>query len=343
MKKILSILLGLLLLAMVGCGNAVTNDTGSDSPESIKESVPVSNEKVQPTESGVSLEATEQVTDSHSVLVVYFSRTGNTKPLAEYAAEYLQADLYEIQAAVPYTDEDIAYYTNCRADKEQNDSSARPEIAEPLAGIEEYRTIVLGYPIWHGQAPRIIDTFLESYDFSGKTIIPFCTSASSGIGSSATNLEPLVSDTVTWIDGKRFAAGTSKEELAAWLSGVCPQGKGDDLQMKLFFNDIEIPMQWEDNDTVRELADEAAKADIVVSMAMYSDNEQVGPLGKRYTSSDKQTTTHNGDVVLYNSNQIVVFYGSNFWAYTRLGHMELEESKVTELLANGDITLTIKK
>ena len=86
---------------------------------------------------------------------------------------------------------------------------------------------------------------------------------------------------------------------------------------------------------------EAGNGDIIVQMSMYSDNEQVGPLGKKYIRDDKQTTTHNGDIVLYSGDKIVVFYGSNSWAYTRLGKMNIPESDVTELLSNGDITLKI--
>ena len=99
--------------------------------------------------------------ESSKVLVVIFSRTGHTKPLAEYIAEDLNADLYEIEAKVPYTDDDIKYYTNCRADREQNDPSARPEIAGELPDVTGYDTVFLGYPIWHGHAPKIIYTFLE--------------------------------------------------------------------------------------------------------------------------------------------------------------------------------------
>ena len=154
------------------------------------------------------------------ILVVYFSATGTTKPLAEYAAEILNADLYEIVPEDPYTEEDLAYYTNGRADQEQNDPAARPTISGGIENMAEYDTIVLGYPIWHGQAPRIISTFLESYDFSGKTILPFCTSHSSGIGSSADNLHGLCSDSVNWLNGKRFEAGTTKEIMKAWLESI---------------------------------------------------------------------------------------------------------------------------
>lgn len=111
--------------------------------------------------------------------------------------------------------------------------------------------------------------------------------------------------------------------------------------MKLYFNDTEVPVIWESNQTVQELMEEAGKGDIVVHMSMYSDNEQVGSLGKNYTKNDEQTTTHSGDIVLYNGDKIVVFYGSNSWAYTRLGKMNIPEGDVTELLSNGGITLKI--
>lgn len=116
---------------------------------------------------------------------------------------------------------------------------------------------------------------------------------------------------------------------------------GDESEMKLYINDQEIPVIWEDNETVSELMEQAADSDITVQMSMYSDNEQVGPLGKDYTRDDKQTTTHNGDIVLYSGNQIVVFYGSNSWAYTRLGKMDISQDQVNELLGNGDVVLKL--
>lgn len=160
--------------------------------------------------------ANNKTDTSNDILVVYFSATGTTKPLAEYTADILNADLYEIVPDDPYTEEDLAYYTNGRADREQNDSSARPAISGGVENMQKYDTILLGYPIWHGQAPKIISTFLESYDFSGKTILPFCTSHSSGIGTSDTNLHSLA-ENANWLNGKRFAGGTMKGKIAAWL------------------------------------------------------------------------------------------------------------------------------
>ena len=152
-------------------------------------------------------------------LVAYFSATNTTRPLAEYAADILSADLYEIVPEDPYTDADLAYYTNGRADREQNDPAARPGISGSVANMADYDVIFLGYPIWHGQAPRIISTFLESYNLTGKTIVPFCTSHSSGIGSSDTNLHSLTSG-ANWLAGRRFAGGTTRSAMEDWISGL---------------------------------------------------------------------------------------------------------------------------
>lgn len=112
-------------------------------------------------------------------------------------------------------------------------------------------------------------------------------------------------------------------------------------EMKMYINDTEIPVTWVDNSSVSALKNELQAGDIVVSMSMYSNNEQVGSLGKSYPSNDVQTTTNNGDIVLYSSDQIVVFYGSNSWAYTRLGKMELSEDEVINLLSNGDVCIRL--
>lgn len=140
--------------------------------------------------------------------------------VVEYVTEILGADSYQIVPKNPYTEADLAYYTNGRADQEQNDPDVRPAISGGVENMDTYDTIILGYPIWHGQAPRIISTFLESYNFSGKTIIPFCTSHSSGIGSSASNLHVLCSESVEWLDGKRFEAGVSKKSVQNWIGEI---------------------------------------------------------------------------------------------------------------------------
>lgn len=158
-------------------------------------------------------------TETNNILVVYFSATDTTKQIAEYAADILGTDIYEIVPEDSYTDEDLDYYSGSRADQEQNDPTVRPSISGSVQNIEQYDTVLLGYPIWHGQAPRIISTFLESYSFDGKTIAPFCTSHSSGIGSSAANLHSLAVN-ANWLDGERFSSDTTREEIQAWLDSL---------------------------------------------------------------------------------------------------------------------------
>lgn len=202
-----------LLFTLTACGgiNAQGAEERADTTP-VTETNTAENEKE---EAEVNTEAEKEA----DILVVYFSATGTTEPLAEYAAEILGADIYEMIPEVPYTDEDLAYYTDGRADQEQKDPAARPAIAGRVLNMEQYDIVLIGYPIWHGQAPRIISTFLESYDFAGKTLVPFCTSHSSGIGSSDTNLRVLCPN-ATWLDGKRFSAGSSKTEMKTWLDSI---------------------------------------------------------------------------------------------------------------------------
>ena len=154
------------------------------------------------------------------VLVAYFSCTGNTEGVAWKIADTLGADAYEILPEQPYTEADLNYGdSSSRGTMEQNDESCRPAISGSVENMEQYDIVFIGYPIWWGQAPRVISTFLESYDFSGKTIVPFCTSGSSPIGSSATNLHGLASG-AGWRTGQRFSGGASQEELAQWIEGL---------------------------------------------------------------------------------------------------------------------------
>lgn len=215
MKRIISLLLaGIMAFALTACSNMISNGEtiSTNSTE---------NEETMASESLEESKGTEMEQTSSNVLVAYFSNTGTTKNMAENAVEILNGDLFEIIAENPYTAEDLNYNnSSSRANIEQNDSAARPEIATNVDNMNEYDIVVIGYPIWHGQAPRIISTFLESYDFSSKTIIPFCTSHSSGIGNSDKALHELCSDDVNWIDGKRFAADSSKESMQEWLNGM---------------------------------------------------------------------------------------------------------------------------
>ena len=154
------------------------------------------------------------------VLVAYFSATGNTENIAGHLEAVLDADLYEIVPQNPYTSADLNYSnSDSRASREQNDADARPAISGSVDNMEDYDVVFLGYPIWWGQAPKIVYTFLENYNFEGKTIVPFCTSGSSGIGSSATNMHDLAPD-ANWLSGQRFSGSADSSAIESWVDGL---------------------------------------------------------------------------------------------------------------------------
>ena len=163
--------------------------------------------------------AEEAALPSH-ILVVYFSATGTTRGVAEKLAEGLSADLYEIVPEEPYTDADLNYNNSrSRTTFEMNDPACRPAIAGELPDLTAYDTILIGYPIWWGDAPRILSTFVESVDLADKTLAVFFTSGSSGLGSSMRHLEQQ-SGAGTWLEGKRFTNRTTVVELVNWAKSL---------------------------------------------------------------------------------------------------------------------------
>jgi flavodoxin len=164
-------------------------------------------------------ESSEQSTKNNKILIAYFSTSGHTKNIAKHLYDILDADLYAITAAIPYYSEDLSRWEPYnRTNKERKDITISPTIAGPPVNMDQYDVVFIGYPIWYGQAPNIIRTFLESYDFSNKTIIPFCTSGSSDIGTSASDLHSLVSPSATWKHGARFESGTELSIVKDWVN-----------------------------------------------------------------------------------------------------------------------------
>lgn len=154
---------------------------------------------------------------SKKILVAYFSASGVTKKAAQSLAKAAHADIYEIKPEVPYTKADLDWMDKkSRSTLEMNDLSARPAIADKITNMEQYDVVFVGFPIWWYVAPRIIDTFLESYDFSGKTIIPFATSGGSGMGETDAKLHAVCPNTVSWMPGKLLNRASEKD-LDAWI------------------------------------------------------------------------------------------------------------------------------
>ena len=242
MKRILSIIMATFLLAsLAACGNnskTETNGTQTVTEEqkkpaestaqtaskaaqaagTVTEAPASAAEKAPETEAPA---AETPATETHSdVLVAFFSATGTTKGVAERIASGTGGDIYEILAAEPYTSDDLNYNdSSSRSTKEQNDKNVRPEIGSEDISLEGYTTIYLGFPIWWGEEPRILDTFVEKYSFDGITARPFSTSGGSGIGRSGPNMEALAG-TGTWLDGQRFDGNVSEADLQSWIEGL---------------------------------------------------------------------------------------------------------------------------
>lgn len=235
MKKFAALLLTFVMAAsLAGCaGNSEPSETSTPDTESsisAESTAPESSEAASEPESEPATDSQTEETESSTnadtesaesqVLVAYFSATGTTEGVAENIAGGLDADLYEIVPEEPYTDADLDYHDdNSRSTIEMNDSSSRPAISGSVENMEQYSIVFIGYPIWWGEAPRIVSTFMESYDFSGKTIVPFCTSGGSGIGSSASNLEKLTSG-ATWLDGQRLNGSDSQDTVMEWVNSL---------------------------------------------------------------------------------------------------------------------------
>lgn len=235
MKKFAAILLTTMMtISLAACAGsetpAETSTPDTESSISAESTVPESSENVSEPESEPTTDSQTEETESSAnadtesagsqVLVAYFSATGTTEGVAENIAGGLGADLYEIVPEEPYTDADLDYHDdNSRSTIEMNDSSSRPAISGSVENMEQYSIVFIGYPIWWGEAPRIVSTFMESYDFSGKTIVPFCTSGGSGIGSSASNLEELTTG-ATWLDGQRLNGSDSQDTVMEWVNNL---------------------------------------------------------------------------------------------------------------------------
>ena len=221
MKRTLSLLMSLVMaLSLTACSgneNSSSSQVSSAAPES---SAAESSASEAPSSSEVSSQAQAEDTGSgSSVLVVYYSATGNTAQMAQYIADSTGGDLFEIQPVEPYTDDDLNWTDdNSRVSQEHADESLRDVelVADTVDNWDQYDTVFIGYPIWWGIAAWPVDGFVEANDFSGKTVIPFCTSSSSGLGESGQLLADMAG-TGDWQEGQRFRSGASQEDVQSWI------------------------------------------------------------------------------------------------------------------------------
>lgn len=210
-RKMISIILtGFVAASMLaGCGAGTSNNKKNDTEKTTSDKAAGSS-------------ANKTTDGSGKTLVVYYSATGNTKDVAETIAKITDGDLFEIEPKEPYTDDDLDWTDDdSRVSKEHEDESLRDVelVSTDVDNWESYDTVYIGYPIWWGIAAWPVDNFVKANDFTGKTVVPFCTAASSGIGDSGNLLEKMAG-TGDWKEGERFRGGASKSDVTEWVDSL---------------------------------------------------------------------------------------------------------------------------
>lgn len=225
MKKMLAILFSAMMAFSLAACSSGASSSGADSspasPTPSPEPVSASSEPVESAETSVSADSAveEQQTEAGGTLVAYFSWSGNTRQMAEIIAQETGADLFEIATVTPYTDD---YNTLLDVAQEEQSQDARPELNAQVENWDSYDTIFVGYPNWWSDAPMAVYTFLESYDFTGKTVIPFNTSASGGFGRSLTGIEESAAGAtiLEGLDLTEGELGDVQNRVTTWLDSL---------------------------------------------------------------------------------------------------------------------------
>lgn len=217
MKKLIALLLSLMLVfSLAACGN---NPQAAETEPAT--STPVSEETQEP-ETSEETEATDTESTGGKTLVVYYSASGNTENVSNVIAKTLGADLFELEPVEPYSNDDLNWTNDdSRVTREHENEDERDVelVSATVDNWSEYDTVFIGYPIWWGIAAWPVDEFIETNDFTGKTVIPFATSASSGMGQSGELLEEMAG-TGDWQEGQRFRSGASEDDIVAWVEGL---------------------------------------------------------------------------------------------------------------------------
>lgn len=223
MKKLTALLLSVVLvLSLAACGSASKPASSTTQPET---SAPTEQPATEPSESSSTAPAEsepETQPETGKTLVVYYSASGNTERVAKDIAEAAGADLFEIVPTEVYTSEDLNWTnSDSRVSREHDDESLRdvPLTTTEVPDWDSYDTVFIGYPIWWGIAAWPVDTFVKNNDFTGKTVIPFATSSSSGMGQSGSLLADMAG-TGEWQEGQRFSSGVSSDDVQSWVNGL---------------------------------------------------------------------------------------------------------------------------
>ncbi len=223
MKKLTALFLSLMLvLGLAACGNNNTNNTEPSATETPSAATSEPETTETPTTDTSETEAADTESTGGKTLVVYYSASGNTENVSNVIADTLGADLFELEPVEPYSNDDLNWTNDdSRVSREHENEDERDVelVSATVDNWSEYDTVFIGYPIWWGIAAWPVDEFIETNDFTGKTVIPFATSASSGMGQSGELLAEMAG-TGDWQEGQRFRSGASEDDIVAWVEGL---------------------------------------------------------------------------------------------------------------------------
>lgn len=285
---------------------------------------------------------TRPVNGESNILVAYFSRSGNTENVAKMIAGQTGGTLLKILPAKAYPSD---YNTLLDVARNELNENARPAISfECSVDMTKYDTVFLGFPLWHAREPMIINTFLESYNFEGKRIVPFSTSASSDAASAYSALQ-TVCPNADFLTGRNFTSrelSNAKTIISEWFKSwdVGKEAGMNTLYIKV--GETTLTATLADNSSVKALKKLLSENDLTIEMSDYGNFEKVGLLGVSLPRNDEQITTMPGDLILYQGNSFVIYYDTNSWNFTRMGKIEnVTRSQLIELLGEGDVTVTL--
>ncbi|WP_455502418.1 flavodoxin [Gemmiger sp.] len=220
MKRLFSLLIAAALaVSLAACGSSASSAAATPAPTAEPTQAPTEETAPAESETTETADSTAETTTDGKTLVVYYSATGNTEHVARLIADATGADLFEVEAAEPYTAADLNYSDkNSRVSRQHDDESLRDValVSTEVPDWDSYDTVFIGYPIWWGGAAWPLNGFVTANDFTGKTVIPFAIAASSGMGDSGTDLAKLAG-TGNWLDGQRFFSSTTIDDIQSWL------------------------------------------------------------------------------------------------------------------------------
>lgn len=284
--------------------------------------------------------------DGGKILIAYFTWSGNAETLADMIQEKTGGTKFRIETVKVYPEDYSGVYDEAMTELQEN---ARPELKTRVDNMAEYDTVLIGYPIWHGNTPMAIRSFLESYDFTGKKVIPFCSSASSrpetsfaSVSESASGAEVLAG---FWTREANVANAAG--EVNQWIDGLGILQKSEEEvtmgnQINIAAGDTVFTATLADNSSVEALKGLLRQGPLTIHMRDYASMEKVGPIGTSLPTNDEHIVTGAGDIILYQGNSLVIYYDTNTWNFTRIGKIEgVTKEQLLAAMGNGDVTVTI--